>query len=137
VGDDAGVAIEVSEETGRTVVAVVGEVDMRALEVLRDAIEPRLGPHQTLVLDLAGVTFTDSTLIKVLAHARSRVAADGGRIILRNPSTVARRILTLTQAQDLVDAIEGGRRRDVDATPPPTEAEGGAAQSHAVVQSGT
>ena len=77
-----------------TVAFVTGEIDLATCERLREAIEPHLGPNQQVVLDLAGVRFMDSTCLSVLFNARTRLSADGGSLILRNPSTAARRLLT-------------------------------------------
>ena len=73
-----------------------GEIDMLTCGRLRDAIEPHLGPGQRVVLDLSGVTFMDSSCLRVLEHARTTLTADGGSLILRNPSTAAHRLLSLS-----------------------------------------
>jgi anti-anti-sigma factor len=48
---------EVAQVDGATVINVRGAIDMATCERLRDAIEPHLGPQQTIVLDLSGVQF--------------------------------------------------------------------------------
>ncbi len=45
----------------------------------------------------------DSSCLRVLQQARSTLTADGGSLFLRNPSKVARRTLTVAQAQDLLE----------------------------------
>jgi anti-sigma B factor antagonist len=89
---------------GAVVINVAGEIDIATCERLRDAIEPHLGPQQSIVLDFAGVRFMDSACLKVLIQARGRLSADGGSLVLRNPSEAARRLLSAAQAQDLLDA---------------------------------
>ena len=91
---------------GQVVIHVGGEVDMATCARLRDAIESHLGPHQTMVLDLSHVEFMDSSCLHVLEHARGTLTADGGSLILRNPSEAARRLLTVAGTQHLLDAIE-------------------------------
>ena len=54
-----------------------------------------MGPDQTIVLDLSGVEFMDSSCLKVFVQARGRLTRDGGSLILRNPSPLAHRLLTL------------------------------------------
>lgn len=73
-----------------------GEIDMSTAERLRDAIEPHMGPQQSIVLDLSGVDFMDSSCVAVLVQARGKLTEDGGSLVLRNPSTVAHRILSIT-----------------------------------------
>jgi anti-sigma B factor antagonist len=80
---------------GATVIFVQGEIDMATAGRLRDAIEPHMGAEQTIVLDLSCVEFMDSSCLKVLVQARGRLTDDGGSLILRNPSRVAHRLLTI------------------------------------------
>jgi len=68
------------------IIYVQGEIDMTTAGRLRNAIEPHMGPRQTIILDFSGVEFLDSSCISVLAHARGSLSADGGSLILRNPS---------------------------------------------------
>ena len=95
-------ATEVTEEPGRTVIHVRGEIDIGTYDRLRDAIEPHLGPRP-IVLDLSEVEFLDSSSLTVLLQARGKLTADGGSLVLRNPSDFARSLLTLTQTQHLLE----------------------------------
>lgn len=95
--------VEVSEGAGETVALVKGEIDIATCERLRDAIEPHLGPGQRVVLDLSAVHFMDSSCLRVLLMARTTLTADGGSLILRNPSDVARRVLSLSGMTELFD----------------------------------
>ena len=81
---------------GATTIYVQGEIDIATAGGLRDAIEPHMGPQQKIVLDLSGVDFMDSSCVSVLVQARGSLSADGGSLVLRNPSTAARRLLSVT-----------------------------------------
>jgi anti-sigma B factor antagonist len=105
-------SVDVVEEAGATVAHVRGEVDLLTCGLLRDAIEPYLGPAQTVVLDLSEVTFMDSQMLNLLVQARGRLTEDGGSLVLRNPSTAARRLLTTAEMSDLLD--EEGYRTGAD-----------------------
>lgn len=94
---------EVTQDGVTTVVHLRGEIDMATAGRLRDVIEPHLGPQQTIALDFSEVTFCDSSCLAVLVQARGRLTADGGSLVLRNPSGLPRRILTIAQAQGLID----------------------------------
>jgi anti-anti-sigma factor len=94
---------EVAQVDGATVIYVRGEIDMATCERLRDAIEPHLGPKQTIILDLSGVQFMGSACLHVLETARGELTADGGSLILRNPSEATRRLLTAAGAERLLD----------------------------------
>jgi anti-anti-sigma factor len=78
------------------VVIVTGEVDLATAPILADRLAEVLdaGP-ETLILDLAGVSFMDSQALRVIAHARQRLGEEA-QVILRRPSPLARRILSVT-----------------------------------------
>lgn len=105
--DRSVLTVVVTEEAGQVVAHVTGEIDLATCEHLRDAIEPHLGPRQRIVLDLSGVSFMDSTCLGVLMQARTTLTADGGSLILRNPSKAARRLLSASGTADLFDAEIG------------------------------
>ena len=94
---------EVNATDEATVIYVRGEIDIATAGRLRDAIEPHMGPAQTIVLDLSGVEFMDSSSLHVLIQARTKLTADGGSLILRNPSSAAHRVLTVGGATDLLE----------------------------------
>jgi anti-sigma B factor antagonist len=101
---------EVTRTDGATVIHIRGEIDIATCERLRDAIEPHLGALQTIVLDLSGVQFMDSSSLHVLVKARGRLTADGGSLILRNPSEAAQRLLTAAGAERLLDDEDAEER---------------------------
>jgi anti-anti-sigma factor len=104
-------SVRVSREGDEVVIHVEGEVDMAAMEQLRDSVEPFLAPNQTILMDLSGITFADSTLIKVLVKARGELTAAGGTLLLRNPSEKARRLLTYGELDTLIQD-EAERQND-------------------------
>ena len=107
---------EVAQVGGATVIHVRGEIDIASCERLRDAIEPHLGTRQSIVLDLSEVEFMDSSSLGVLQTARGSMTADGGSLVLRNPSAAAQRLLTAAQAQDLLEAHAVDEQLDADST---------------------
>jgi anti-anti-sigma factor len=102
-----GFSMTVTTDEAGTLIYVNGEIDMATCERLRDAIEPHLGPQQTIILDLSGVTFMDSASLGVLVQARGTLTADGGSLFLRNPSVAAHRLLSLTGLEHLLHPDEG------------------------------
>lgn len=107
MNDGGDLAVVVTEEAGQTVAHVSGEIDIATCERLRDAIEPHLGRGQRVVLDLSGVRFMDSSCLGVLLKARTTLTADGGSLILRNPSRAATRVLSLAGVAELFDTEIG------------------------------
>jgi anti-anti-sigma factor len=81
----------------RALVTVAGEIDLETAAELGDqalAALQDLSVH--LVLDLGGVTFMDSTGLKVLLAAAHRADLAGGSLVLVAPTRAVRRILALT-----------------------------------------
>lgn len=105
--DPLHLAVTVVDHGSEVVAHVTGEIDLATCERLRDAIEPHLGPGQRVVLELSGVTFMDSSCLGVLEQARTRLTEDGGSLILRNPSRVAHRLISVAGLAKLF-AIEIG-----------------------------
>ena len=102
--EEDGFSTKVARDGDAIVIFVKGEIDIATAERLRDAIEPHLGPRQTIVLDLSGVEFMDSSSLHVLAQARGTLSADGGSLFLRNPSVAAHRLVTVSGLEDLLQA---------------------------------
>ena len=100
------------EVSNVALIALRGEIDMAGLDDLQSAVEPHLAPGQTVVLDLSGVTFADSTLLKVLQQARGKANDVGGALLVRNPSDQLRQLLTLGDLNDLVQT-EVNRQNDL------------------------
>ncbi len=86
----------VEKRDGATVVSLAGELDLYNAEDVRAALlECCAEEPSVLVVDLAGVTFIDSTALGVLIEARSRLAdRDGFR--LATPGLETRRALEVS-----------------------------------------
>ncbi|HEX7188981.1 MAG TPA: STAS domain-containing protein [Actinomycetes bacterium] len=81
----------------RAVVSVGGEIDLETASQLGDhALDAvrEVSPH--VVLDLTGVTFMDSTGLKVLLTIQRRADLAGGSFAVVGASRSVRKILSLT-----------------------------------------
>ncbi len=75
---------------------VTGELDLTTRPVLAERLSAVLGHRpRRLVLDMAGADFMDCGSARVVAGA-GRFLPDGGRLVIRHPSPVVRRVLELT-----------------------------------------
>jgi anti-sigma B factor antagonist len=85
-----------------TVVVLAGELDMAATFRIEPELErlTRDTGVGTLVIDMDGVAFMDSSALGLLLATQQRLQADGIRLIVANPSESVRRILELTGAGD-------------------------------------
>lgn len=86
---------------GETVLRVVGDIDLSSTDQLRAELLPAL-EHGTVVLDLAGVGFCDSSGLRVLLEADRRAKAHGTALRLAGPTAPVERLLQLTKAGDVL-----------------------------------
>jgi anti-sigma B factor antagonist/stage II sporulation protein AA (anti-sigma F factor antagonist) len=78
-------------------VVAVGEIDMSTADVLRDALNDALDKNPpAVVLDMAGVTFLDSTGIAALVVAHNRAIDENTALTLINCRPIVRRVLDVT-----------------------------------------
>ncbi|HEX2155344.1 MAG TPA: STAS domain-containing protein [Acidimicrobiia bacterium] len=93
--------IDVSEEGSRAVAALRGEIDYGNVAQLRSSL---LGLSQgsatEVVVDMAGVTFVDSTALSVLVQAKQRLAESGRQMSIIDPQPRVIRVLRLAGLSD-------------------------------------
>jgi anti-anti-sigma factor len=70
-----------------------GELDLSTLQELRDLVAEVMAPGTAVVLDLAHLTFMDSSVIHWLVETCD---STGHPVVLRNASPAVRRILDVT-----------------------------------------
>ncbi len=81
---------------------LVGELDASNVGVLSDALTRELDKGGDLTLDLAGLAFMDSSGIQALIRAAQQLSGQG-RLILRSPGDLVRRILSLIPMDKLAN----------------------------------
>jgi anti-anti-sigma factor len=90
------VVIEVDVRQDTAVLTVTGDLDLITRPVLAERLSQVLGTSpRRLVLDLAGAGFMDCGSARMVAGA-GRFLPAGGRLIIRHPRPVIRRVLELT-----------------------------------------
>jgi anti-anti-sigma factor len=90
------VVIEVDVSQDTATVVITGEVDLITRPILGERLSAVLGARpQRLVLDLAGCGFMDCGAARLVASA-GKLLQDGGRLIIRSPSPLVRRVFELT-----------------------------------------
>jgi stage II sporulation protein AA (anti-sigma F factor antagonist) len=91
--------------TGRVaVLALHGEVDITRADSLRRTLLDLIGAP-LIVVDLAGVTFLDSTVLGVLVGAARRAEVEGGRLIVLNEAGLAARVLQVSGLRRVLSAV--------------------------------
>jgi anti-sigma B factor antagonist len=88
--------ITLDEETERTVVHLVGEIDAASSGRLRAVLGEQVAEDRDAVIDLAGVRFIDSSGLGVLVGALRRFESGGRHLSLRAPTTSLQRVLDMT-----------------------------------------
>jgi stage II sporulation protein AA (anti-sigma F factor antagonist) len=83
----------------RLTVRVAGEVDLDTADQLAAGLD---ACHGRVVVDLAGVTFIDSSGLGTLVRARNRLASEGGGLFVQDPSERVRRLFELTGLTELL-----------------------------------
>jgi len=105
-GGDYGDAPEhasyhVDQMDGYAVVRADGEIDAHTVHAFHEVFDEaaNLAPH--VVIDLANVTFVDSSGLGGLIVARESARDRGGSVSLVSPPPLVRRLLGSTQLQDV------------------------------------
>lgn len=93
---------EVLEREGVTVIALEGDVDVTGAPQLRDLLAGSISPGGRILLDLAGVTFVDSSGVGVLVTAHRKAAEAGASFGLASPSATVTRVFELTRTNRLL-----------------------------------
>ncbi|QTD98202.1 STAS domain-containing protein [Streptomyces cyanogenus] len=98
----------------RSLVTVTGHVDLHTAHHLADALQPLLGHDgRTVLVDLSGVTFLDSTGLTCLITAYRTARSTGVRLALIAPSPQVQKMLLLTGVDQVLDSYPS-----LDAAPP-------------------
>jgi anti-sigma B factor antagonist len=96
LGSHADPVVGVSDREDAIVVALAGEIDLYNTPAVRTALLEAVGrAPRRLVVDLAEVTFLDSTALGALVEARAKLG-DGGAFVLAAPGLEARRALEVS-----------------------------------------
>jgi anti-anti-sigma factor len=103
--NDPILSIDVSTQADEAVVLLAGELDPHSADSLAETLH-ELGSDdgmRRVVLDLSGVSFIDSSGLRVLLSADEELAAGGAKLVLRSPSEAVHRLLEIT---DLLERLE-------------------------------
>jgi anti-sigma B factor antagonist len=91
-----GMEASLVEVYGQVTVTVRGEVDLATAGTLWEALRKATVPGNTLVVDLSGTLFMDSTGLDVLLRARRHLATIGNTILLRSPHQRVLKVLEIS-----------------------------------------
>jgi anti-sigma B factor antagonist len=92
---------------GSAVVSVTGDVDLVSAPHLREVMEEALGRSPHLIVDVAEMTFIDSSGLSALVHAHRQAADAGASMIVRRPSPTLTRLLSITRLEAVLVVDDG------------------------------
>ena len=99
--EPVGLSLSTDLVTGAALVTVVGEVDLASAERLRDELETALHDARTVVVDVGGMSFIDSSGLNALVHAYRTARGVGSDLRIRHPTPMFLRLLEITQLETL------------------------------------
>jgi anti-anti-sigma factor len=91
------VECEVSDDGRSVCLRLDGEVDLGTARLVEDALSPALDPRCTrLVVDLADVSFMDSSGLRVLVVTRNALDDRGAEMVIANINAQLRRLFEIS-----------------------------------------
>ncbi len=101
--DGHGLPISFSVDDRHLVVALSGEIDVANASLLPAVVAGALKGDDSVRIDLADVTFLDSSLLRALVVCQANLQATGVDLRVRNASPQARRVFELTSLTSLME----------------------------------
>ena len=102
-----GFTVVVYADNARASVLPRGELDLASAGELESTLSGLRGQGFKFVqVDLGGITFMDTAGLNVLLREHQAFQARRGRLILRNPSRQARRLLHVTATMDVLSVAD-------------------------------
>lgn len=103
------VAVTARESVGQpyTLVEMAGEADVTNSDELRRLLDEEVGLQpRTLIIDLSGLRFMDSSALHALLRANRALDRQGGVLALVSPQVAVAKILRLTTADRLIPVFD-------------------------------
>jgi anti-sigma B factor antagonist len=99
--------VETRKGDGMAHVVLRGELDLSTVEKVEKDLEAlEASDEQLLVLDLSGLTFLDSTGLRLMVTADQRAQKDGRRlVIVKGPETV-QRVFSITKLDETLEMVD-------------------------------
>ncbi len=99
--------VETEERDGLVHIALRGELDLSTVPKLEQELDQTAARRPPLIaLDLRGLTFLDSTGLRLVVTADERAREDGRRlVIVRGPKTVSR-VFSITRLDERLEIVD-------------------------------
>ena len=99
--------VETRKGEGLAHVVLRGELDLSTVDKVEKALATlHEGDDEVLVLDLSGLTFLDSTGLRLMVTADQRAQKEGRRlVIVKGPDTV-QRVFSITKLDETLEMVD-------------------------------
>jgi anti-sigma B factor antagonist len=98
-------SMNVEASDSRVVVHLLGELDLSTAPLLQATLADVLGDQALeIVLDLADLSYIDSTGLSLFITTTKRAHAAGSKVILQDPQLSTQRLLEITNLTDYFDS---------------------------------
>jgi anti-anti-sigma factor len=109
-GDPLEIDVQKSDE--RTLVTLSGDLDASTASLLYDQLSDlEVEDVRHVVLDLAQVTFMDSTGLSVIVTEHKRLQHSGGGLTIFAPPSSVRRLFEITGLDSILDIVPANEER--------------------------
>ncbi len=109
-GDPLGIDVQVGDD--RTLVTLSGELDASTATLLYDQLSDlEMQDVEHVVLDLAKVSFMDSTGLSVIVTEHKRLQHSGGSLTIFAPPSSVRRLFEITGLDAILDIVPANEER--------------------------
>jgi anti-sigma B factor antagonist len=101
---DGNLSWNTLRSSGEVIVHVFGELDMATAPTLSDLLQRIENEgERSIVVDLAGLEFCDSSGLRALVVLHQRAERTGLRLVLRSPAPPVQRLFELTNTDALLE----------------------------------
>ena len=104
------VATVESDSEPYTLVELTGEADVTNSDALREVLDAEVAKQpRTMIIDLSGLRFMDSSALHVILRANRVMDRQGGVLALASPREAVAKMLRLTAADQLIPVYSSVR----------------------------
>ena len=98
--------IDVSADTGTVILRICGELDTATRGVIEPAVLAAIPTAYTVILDLADLTFCDSSGLRMFVAAQQTAEVAGTALKVRNLRPAVARVLAISGIDQVLDITE-------------------------------
>jgi anti-sigma B factor antagonist len=100
------VNVDIEQRDATTVVTVSGDLDLASAPSLDESLRRSEDGTHTMLLDLRGLTFMDSSGLRVILAADARARSRGGRLVLVAGPPGVQRVFQLTLLDTRLEFVD-------------------------------